>query len=72
MAATEAATPRASIGADPVSSINDTPATPRPAPASWRGPGRSEISAQAKSIITSGAVAMTVEAALVGSRCAAT
>ncbi len=72
MAPTEASTPRALIAIAPVNSMRQTPAIPIPAPASCSVCGRSESAAQAKSISTTGEVAMIVEAMLVGSSCAAT
>ena len=71
MAVMEASTPQASTATTPSSSMRQTPPTPMPAPARCIVCGRSDRAAQASSIITTGEVAMIVEAMLVGSVCAA-
>src|ERR1044071_2798152 len=72
IAATEASTPRQSAATAPVNRISTTPAMPTAAPARCRDRGGAASSSHANSIITTGEVAMTVDATLVGSSCAAT
>jgi hypothetical protein len=71
IAAIDASTPQRSTAAASVTSISTTPPRPITAPASESARSRSDTSSQAKSIITIGDVAMTVDAMLVGSNCAA-
>lgn len=72
IAPAEASTPRGSAATAPVNSISTTPAMPRPAPASCRARGGTASTSHANNIITTGEVAMTVAATLVGRSCADT
>ncbi|GAA3178530.1 hypothetical protein GCM10010486_53020 [Nonomuraea roseoviolacea subsp. carminata] len=67
IARTDASTPVAFTAVAPRSSRRQTPAMPMTAPAACAARGRSDRAAQANSIITTGEVAMMVEATLVGS-----
>jgi hypothetical protein len=72
IAAADASTPRRSAVTVPVNSISATPVMPSAAPTTCRPRGGAASTSQANSIITTGDVAITVDATLVGNICAAT
>ncbi|GAA1292543.1 hypothetical protein GCM10009634_45590 [Saccharothrix xinjiangensis] len=71
IAAADAAMPRGFAGPRPEASTSTTPRMPTSAPSTARTRGRSPSSGHARAIMTSGDVAMIVEARLVGSSWAA-
>jgi hypothetical protein len=71
IAAMDVKTPVTATVSRPCSSMRQTPPIPMPAPAICPARGGSDSAAHANTMMTTGEVAMMVDAMLVGSACAA-